>query len=112
MIPYFYAVFIATIIGTRVFLYVRPTSSPKIKGFQTHHYMHGLVGIVIGLMLKYAIVFSIGLGLFIDELTAFVLMRGKTHEDNYSKLSLFGTFVFSLIVFFYQEHLIEFYKNF
>lgn len=79
-----------TVVITRIWLYMRPRASPTILGFRLHHYMFGLVGIVAGLVLHMLAVYAIGMGLFIDEVT-FLLIGGRTHEDNYSKASLAGT---------------------
>ena len=70
--------------------------------------MYGIVGILFGLIIHSVIIYAIGLGLFVDEL-AYLLMRGKTHEDNYSKISLLGTAVFVIIVFLFKNYLILFF---
>ena len=70
--------------------------------------MYGIVGILFGLIIHSVIISAIGLGLFVDEL-AYLLMRGKTHEDNYSKISLLGTAVFVIIVFLFKNYLILFF---
>lgn len=111
MITYFFLIFAFTILITRVYLYVRPTSSPTIGRFRLHHYMFGLAGVVLGIAFSSLTVFAIGLGLFVDEL-AFLLMRGKTHEDNYSKASLLGTLFFVAVVFYIQEYLLSIFYSF
>jgi hypothetical protein len=69
--------------------------------------MYGIVLVPIGLLTQSIILFGIGLGLFIDELT-FVIMRGKSHEENYSKTSLFGTMGFMILVFLLRNYLVFF----
>ncbi len=67
--------------------------------------MYGILGIILGLIFNSIVAYAIGLGLFIDELT-FVLMRGKTHEDNYSKTSLIGTKLFIVTVFLLRNYFV------
>jgi uncharacterized membrane protein YdjX (TVP38/TMEM64 family) len=69
--------------------------------------MYGILGIIIGLISSSIIVYAIGLGLFVDELT-YVLIGGKTHKDNYSKISLIGTLCFIIIVFILKNYLVSF----
>ncbi len=102
---YFFLIFLITIIITRVVIFFYPIPSPTIGKFRLHHYMYGILGIIIGLFLNSIIVYAIGLGLFIDELT-YVLMNGKTHEDNYSKISLIGTLFFVILIFFLRNYLV------
>jgi ABC-type multidrug transport system fused ATPase/permease subunit len=107
MFSHFFLVFIVTVVSVRIFLYFRPTASPTVRGLRLHHYMYGIVGIILGVAFNILTVFAVGLGLFIDELT-FLLIRGRTHEDNYSKASLLGTLFFVILVFFTQEYLLNF----
>lgn len=89
-----------------MFLYFFPVTSPTIGDFRLHHYMYGIVGIVLGVIFSNLILFAIGLGLFVDEFT-YVLIGGKTHKDNYSKASLLGTLIFVIIIFFTQTYLLN-----
>ena len=68
--------------------------------------MYGLVAVVIGLITHSIIVYAIGLGLFVDELT-YLLIGGKTHEDNYSNISLLGTLLFVITVFVFRNYLVQ-----
>ncbi len=97
MSTYFFIIFVTTIVVTRLFVYVYTIPSPTIGKFRTHHWMFGILGILLGLGINSLAIYAIGWGLFIDKLT-YLLMRGKTHEDNYSKISLIGTFLFALFV--------------
>ena len=108
MINYFFIIFLLTVLCTRVFVFLFPISAPTIGKFRVHHWMYGIVGILFGLIIHSVIIYAIGLGLFVDEL-AYLLMRGKTHEDNYSKISLLGTAVFVIIVFLFKNYLILFF---
>ena len=51
------------------------------------------------------------MGIFIDEI-GFILIRGKTHEDNYSPKSFIIIMSFILILFITKENIIDFYLNF
>jgi len=69
--------------------------------------MYGLVGIFAGLSFHSIMIYAIGLGLFVDELT-YLLIRGKNHKDNYSKISLLGTLFFAIIVFIFRKYFLFF----
>lgn len=105
MTNYFFNIFILTILITRIFLFVSPISSPTVKKFRIHHYMYGVVGIFLGLLFHSIIIYGIGLGLFVDELT-YLLIRGKTHKDNYSWTSLIGTVIFIILIFIFKSYLV------
>lgn len=72
--------------------------------------MFGIVGIILGLLTNFIFVYAIGWGLFIDELT-YLLMRGKTHGDNYSKTSIVGTIIFIIIVFVLRNYFVLPFRN-
>jgi len=93
----FYLVML-TVLITRILLYRHPTPGPTIRGHRVHHWMLGGVLIPLGLIFESLFVYAVGIGLFIDELM-FLLLRGKTHADNYSKVSLVGTIAFVVLVF-------------
>ena len=101
----FFLIFLATILLTRIAVYLRPVPSPTIGNFRLHHYMYGIALIIIGLIISFMPVYAVGLGLFIDELT-YLIIRGKTHEDNYSKKSLVGTIFFIILVFFFRDYIV------
>lgn len=101
----FFLIFATTILLTRIFLYLRPSPSPTFLGFRLHHWMYGLVLIPIGLWLNSLILYAVGFGLFVDEL-AFLLIRGNSHKDNYSILSLLGLTFFVVAVFFMRHYLV------
>ena len=101
----FFLIFLATILITRVFVYLRPMPSPTIGNFRLHHYMYGIALIIIGLIISFMPAYAVGLGLFIDELT-YLIIKGKTHEDNYSSKSLLGTLFFIIVIFIFRNYLI------
>jgi hypothetical protein len=94
----FFSIFLLSIIAIRFVLYIHPIPAPTICGVRTHHYMYGLIAISVGLGLESLPIFAVGMGLFVDELT-FVITGGRTHHDNYSAVSLWGTAVFTGAVF-------------
>ncbi len=102
---FFFVIFFATILITRLLLFIKPIPSPTVGHFRIHHYMYGVVLIMIGLIFHSVLLFAIGFGLFIDELT-YLLMKGKNHEDNYSKVSLVGTLIFIILVFLLKDYLV------
>lgn len=101
----FFIIFILTVIITRVLVFLFPISSPTFGKFRIHHYMYGIFGIILGLFFQSLIIYAVGWGLFIDELT-YLLMRGKTHKDNYSKISLTGTLLFIVIILIFKDYLV------
>ena len=101
----FFPLFLVTIVITRVFVYLKPIPSPTIRGFRTHHYMYGIAIAIIGAFAHNIILYAIGLGLFIDEL-GYLLINGKTHEDNYSKPSLILLAIFVILVFLFREQIL------
>ena len=105
MSNYFFLVFVVTVIIVRLFLFLYPFSAPTIKGFRIHHYMYGIIGIIIGLIIHSINLSAIGLGLLVDELT-YIIIRGKDHKDNYSIVSLFGTLLFVIAVFVFRDYLV------
>lgn len=102
---YFFAIFFVTILITRIFLYFKPIQGPIIYEFRIHHYMYGIALAVAGALLGSITIYAIGLGLFVDEL-GFLLIRGKTHEENYSKVSLLLLVLFIILVYILKEQLL------
>lgn len=97
----FFLIFLITIIVTRIALFLCPIASPTVKGFRIHHWMYGIFLIVLGIVLSSIVLYAIGLGLFVDELT-YILIGGTSHKDNYSTVSLVGTVIFIIIVYIFQ----------
>lgn len=103
----FFFIFLTTILVTRLLVYLFPIPAPTIRNFRIHHYMYGVVILILGLTLDSILVFAVGLGLFTDELT-YLLIGGKTHKDNYSKISLLGTAGFIAVIFLLRNYLVSF----
>ncbi len=101
-----------TIIITRVLVYIFNKPSPTIKNFRTHHWMFGLVFTIILFCISsfYTNIYllSISMGIFLDEI-GFIIIRGKTHEDNYSSKSFMILIFFILLLFIFRENIINFY---
>lgn len=75
--------FLLSIILTRFFLYFFPISSPKIKSFKIHHYMYGILIMMISFIISSKFFFYIGFGLFLDEVPC-LLLYGKFHYKEYN----------------------------
>ena len=101
-----------TIIITRVMVYIFNKPSPTIKNFRTHHWMFGLIFTIILFCISrfYTNIYllSISMGIFLDEI-GFIIIRGKTHEDNYSPKSFMILMFFILLLFIFRENIINFY---
>ena len=67
--------------------------------------MYGLLDIAASLLVHSLILYAIGLGLFVDELT-YLLIGGKTHKDNYSAISLTGTLAFIAVVYVFKTQIV------
>lgn len=104
MSDYFFTIFVLTIVGTRVFLFVYPIPAPTLGKFRTHHYMFGIVAAGLALAINSITLYAIGIGLLVDELS-YLLIRGKTHRENYSAISLVGTLVFIIVGFILKDYL-------
>ncbi len=101
-----------TIIVTRWFVYVFNRPSPTIKNFRTHHWMYGLLFTILLFCLsnfyRNIYLLSISMGVFLDEI-GFIIIRGKTHEDNYSPKSFIILLLFVLLLFLFREIIVNFY---
>ncbi len=102
-----------TVIITRVLVYVYNKPSPTIKNFRTHHWMFGLMSTILLFCISnyYTNIYllSISMGIFLDEI-GFIILKGKSHEDNYSPES-FMILIFSLLLLFIlKENIVNFYQ--
>lgn len=52
--------------------------------------------------------YAISMGIFLDEI-GFIIIRGKTHEDNYSPKSFMILMFFILVLFLFRENIVNFY---
>lgn len=103
-----------TIILTRLWVYLFNKPSPTIRNFRTHHWMYGLLFTIILFLISnfYTNIYllAIGMGIFLDEI-GFILIRGKTHEDNYSPKSFMILLFFILLLFIFRENIINVYLS-
>ena len=108
---YFLLTFI-TILITRVVVYIFNKLSPTIKNFRTHHWMFGLFFMIILFCISnfYTNIYllSISMGIFLDEI-GFMIIKGKTHKDNYSPESFIMLLFFIFLLFIFREKIINFY---
>ena len=102
---YFFVIFLITILITRIFLYISPIPSPTIRGFRVHHYMYGLIIAPAGILLGNVAIYAVGVGLFVDEL-GYLIISGKTHEENYSKISLVLLTMFVILTYIFRKQLL------
>lgn len=102
------------IMVTRLCVYLFNKPSPTIKNFRTHHWMYGLLFTIILFCISnfYTNIhlLSISMGIFLDEI-GFIIIRGKTHEDNYSPKSFMILMFFVLLLFIFRENIVNFYLN-
>lgn len=103
---------LTTIILTRVLVYLFNKPSPTIGNFRTHHWMYGLLCTIILFAISsfYTNIYllAISTGVFLDEI-GFIIIRGKTHEDNYNPKSFMILMFFILLLFIFRENIINFY---
>lgn len=105
---------LTTILLTRVWVYLFNKPSPTIKNFRTHHWMYGLLATIILFCISgfYTNIYllSISMGIFLDEI-GFIIIRGKSHEDNYSPKSFMILMFFILLLFIFRENIVNFYLS-
>jgi hypothetical protein len=102
----FVVITILTVVAARLFLYAYPISSPTLGRFRVHHYMYGIIGIPVSILIVSLPMFAVSTALLIDELT-FLSIGGKTHEDNYSLISLAGTVGLTIAVCVFREQFVS-----
>lgn len=95
----FFGLFLSTVVVTRLWLWCLPMPGPTFLGVRIHHYIFGLALIATAVGIQSLFLFAVGFGLFVDEAT-YLLIRGRTHADNYSIPSLGGTAVLVVFVYF------------
>ena len=110
----FYFITVLTTWITRVFVWVKPVASPTVNGFRFHHWMYGLIGVLLCVLLapfrKSIAALAISLGVFIDE-SGYILINGKNHEDNYSVESFILIMLVEIMLFVFRKSIIKLYTN-
>lgn len=66
--------------------------------------MYGIALVAVSLSISNLVLYAVGLGLLVDELT-FLCINGKTHKDNYSAKSLVGTIALMMLAYLFREQL-------
>lgn len=72
-----------------------------------HHYMYGLAGIPVALVIHSVLLFAIALGFVVDE-AWFIIRRGDDGRNGYSFASLMWTVLFVCLVLFGRQTLLSF----
>ncbi len=110
----YYLITMLTILITRVFVYIFNKPSPTIKNFRTHHWMFGFLFTILLFCISnfYTNIYllSISMGIFLDEI-GFIIIKGKTHEDNYSAKSFMILMFFLIILFIFRKDIVKFYMH-
>ena len=101
---FFFLVFAATIIITRVWLWLVPKHGPTIFGFRPHHYVLGILLVILSFWLLKWLLLPIGLALIVDEIPLFFKFKGFTWPDDHWKqyhswFSIIGILIISLLIF-------------
>ncbi len=103
----YFALFLATILITRVWLWFTKISSPTIRGFRMHHYMYGIVLILTAWLLKNPAVYAVGLALLVDEAPVLMKKGWQWHEYD-STYCRVGVLVFTVVIYATRERIFAF----
>jgi hypothetical protein len=105
---YFFLVFLLTIALTRLWLLINPISSPTIKGLRLHHYMYGLVIIIISLLFANLTLYAVGWGLLVDELIFLIPNPTKPfhYKEYFSLKGLLGTLFLAVLVYIFRGYML------
>lgn len=99
---YLILIYVATILITRIFLKFFPIHGHKIGKLQPHHYMHGIILVLLALLFHWPILLAIGSALIVDEIPLFFIFRTWDWPDNHWKeyhswKSILGIIIISII---------------
>lgn len=108
---YLFIIVLITVIATRLWLFLRPTASPRLQGFKLHHYMYGVVLVGISFLFSNLLIYGISFGLIIDELPLFIWYKNNDfHWKEYNSIyARVGIFVCLIILFLFKK---QFLPNF
>ncbi|MDP2672375.1 MAG: hypothetical protein Q8O84_01020 [Nanoarchaeota archaeon] len=105
---YFFLIFIVTILVARFLPLFKRISSPKINKIKLHHYMYGVVLVILTFLFHNLTLYGIGLALFIDELLLLIRYGNNFHWQEYdSTYSQFGLIFLVIIIYFLRDFLIS-----
>lgn len=99
----FFAIFIATILAIRVFLFFTHWSVGYAGDVQLHHYMYGILILLLGLILRNLWLYAIGLALIVDELMLFPTGAQFWPQYN-SPIFIGGTALLCAFVYVYRKN--------
>ncbi len=111
---YFFLIFLAVIVATRLLL-IRNVFDPfYIKKFRVRHYMYGVVLILLAFANNNLTMLAIGAGLFIDELPL-ILMKGLGHDDKewrgdkdyHMEWTAVGVLLFVFLVYMFRKFIVR-----
>lgn len=98
----FFLFFLAAIVLARTIIFIYPNVMVTVGDVRAEHYMLGVVLILVGIFSRSVILYSLGLGLFIDQL-AYLIIGGKTDQDYFSEVSMLGTLGFVIVILLCRE---------
>jgi hypothetical protein len=84
-LPQLFLVYVLTIIATRVILKLWPQHTGKVAGFQPHHYMFGVLLLLVYLFYPWNALIALGLALIVDEIPLFFIFKTWDWPDDHWK---------------------------
>ena len=109
----FFFFFLGTIAVTRFILAFPKRPKTFIAGLRIRHYLFGIIAVLVGFLVKNAMIYAIGLGLIADELIL-VIAKGsglkdeqwRGCEDYFTPWSVAAVFVITFLVFVFRDFLV------
>lgn len=111
---YFFLIFLATIIGTRILIFFHRQPSPTVMGLRLHHYMYGIALMIIAYFIKNVAIYAFGLGLLADQIPYILMERELLGEKRFNgsvywnKTHLIILVAIIILIFFLKDYLIFF----
>ncbi len=68
--------------------------------------MYGIIVLAVGLVLKNLIVYSIGVGLIVDELPPLFFSKKFSWEEYESKKTFTGVLILLVLIYIFRSHII------
>ncbi len=106
---YFLIAYIATVLLTRIATYLKPQTRFTLKQTAIHHFWLGIALLLVSLVftgLIRVLIFAVGLGFVVDELL-FMILGGGDAKRYWSKKSMVGALLFSVIVIGYHASILK-----
>ena len=100
----YFLLYVGTILVVRVWLWQFPKHGPMFFGFRPHHYVYGLVVMLLYLLFAWPVLLAVGAALVVDEVPLFFIFKGFNWPDNHWKeyqswQSIAGVVLISVIGF-------------